>query len=226
MCGRFTLFSTGAELVAHFQVSQQAELLRPEQPVARYNIAPTQPVAAIRVATDESTREWALFHWGLIPSWARETSIGSRLINARSETAAEKPSFRAAFKRRRCLVPMDGFYEWKRLNGRKQPYFIHLAERRPFAVAGLWEQWHGPDGGQLESCTLLTTGPNDFMAELHNRMPVILEPADYDAWLFDDRPDRLQHLLRPFPAEPMAAHPVSTYVNNPRNEGPACIEPV
>jgi putative SOS response-associated peptidase YedK len=224
MCGRFALITPGEDLVTQFGVEAQAHLLKPGEPTARYNIAPTQPVTAIRAAGAEE-EQWAFFHWGLIPSWAKDPAMGSRMINARSETAAAKPSFRAAFKRRRCLIPMDGFYEWRKIAGGKQPYFIHMADRRPFAAAGLWEMWFGPDGSELESCTILTTTPNELVAELHNRMPVILDPADYDPWLHDDRPDQLNHLLRPFSAAPMAAYPVSTYVNNPRNEGPACVVP-
>ena len=193
--------------------------------MARYNIAPTQPVAAIRAARSGGA-EWALFLWGLIPSWSKDPKIGARMINARSETAAEKPSFRSAFKRRRCIVPMDGFYEWQKAGGGKIPHFIHRPDRRPFGVAGLWEVWHSPDGGSLESCTLLTTTPNQFMSGLHNRMPVILDAADYEQWLHEERPDQLRHLLRPCPAEWLTAYPVSTYVNRPQNEGPACIVPL
>ena len=203
----------------------QAHLLQPDTPVARYNIAPTQPVAAIRAAQDGGD-EWALFYWGLIPSWAKDPSIGAKMINARAETAPEKPSFRSAFKRRRCIVPMDGFYEWQKAGGSKIPHFIHQPDRLPFGVAGLWEVWHSPDGGAVASCTLLTTEPNRFMATLHNRMPVILDPQDYEQWLHDDRPDQLRHLLRPCADDLLTAYAVSTYVNRPVNEGPACIVPL
>jgi putative SOS response-associated peptidase YedK len=194
----------------------------------RYNIAPSQPVAIVRASRDQDNREWALVQWGLVPSWSKDPSIGARMINARAETVEEKPSFRTAFKRRRCLIPADGFYEWKRLNGGKQPFYIRLESGEPFAFGGLWEYWQGPDGSALESCTILTTEPNGLMAELHNRMPLILSAQDYDDWLFAKEGDKqaqaaLHHLLRPYPAEEMIASPVSTFVNNPRNEGEACI---
>ena len=150
------------------------------------------------------------------------------MINARSETVAEKPAFRAAYKYRRCIVPASGFYEWQKQNGGKQPMYIHHPQDAPLGIAGLWEHWQSADGSEIESCTLLTTSPSDFMAQFHNRMPVILEPADYEDWLFTepDNVDRLQHLLRPAGEEMLTAHPVSTYVNNPRNEGPQCITPL
>ncbi|MCA9916322.1 MAG: SOS response-associated peptidase, partial [Anaerolineales bacterium] len=188
----------------------------------------TQPVAAIRL-DKEGERDFTFFHWGLIPSWAKDPTIGSRMINARSETVTEKPSFRTAFKRRRCLIPADGFYEWQKLGSGKQPMFIRPAEgeERPFALAGLWEFWSDPDGGTIQSCTILTTSPNELMAPIHNRMPVIIEPEDFDLWL-NPEPDPEQglHLLRPYPAEKMAAYPVSTVVNNPRNDVPDCIQPI
>jgi len=158
--------------------------------------------------------------------------MGARMINARAETVDEKPSFRAAFKRRRCIVPASGFYEWMKTNGGKQPYFITTANGEPLGLAGLWESWIGPHGEELESCTILTTDANEEVARLHNRMPVILAPEDYDEWLGggkDATPaqlSQLKHLFRPFPAEQMKLFPVSTFVNNPRNEGEACIERV
>ena len=150
------------------------------------------------------------------------------MINARSETAAEKPSFRAAFRRRRCLIVADGFYEWQKQNGAKQPFFIHLRDARPFAFAGLWEHWEGPDDSIIESCTLLTCNPNDFLRTVHNRMPVILDPGDYDLWLDQQvqDPERLHPLLRPYPAREMEAYPVSRFVNKPANDSPQCIEPL
>jgi putative SOS response-associated peptidase YedK len=149
------------------------------------------------------------------------------MINARAETVAEKPSFRTAFKRRRCIIPASGFYEWQKTANGKQPVFIHAADKSPLGLAGLWEIWQGGDGSYLESCTIITTSPNSLMRPIHNRMPVILEPEDYATWLHPD-PDPMVglHLLRPFPAEKMTAYPVSTYVNSPRNEGEACIAPV
>jgi putative SOS response-associated peptidase YedK len=222
MCGRFTLLAPGESIADLFQLPETPHL------APRYNIAPTQPVAAVRVNRDTRRRELTHFHWGLIPRWAKDPKIGSRMINARSETAAEKPSFRVAFKYRRCLVPADGFYEWQKMNGRKQPVRIQMGDGRPFAIAGLWEHWSSPDGSELESCTLLTTEPNDLLKPVHNRMPVILAPADFDRWLDPgaQHPGEVQDLLRPYPSGEMRFYPVSTHVNNPRNEDPRCIEPL
>jgi putative SOS response-associated peptidase YedK len=220
MCGRFALVATGEEVAAHYQL--------PEIPfvVPRYNIAPTQPVAAVRLKHD-GEREFTFFQWGLIPSWAKDPSIGSRMINARAETAGEKPSFRAAFRRRRCLLPATGFFEWRKTDGRKQPMYIREAGGGIVSLAGLWEIWQSPDGGELQTCTILTTGPNSLMEPIHDRMPVILDPLDYDMWLANDTPaDQLQHLLRPYDAERLLAHPVSTAVNKPQNDTPDVVIPV
>ena len=194
----------------------------------RFNVAPTQPVAVVRCPSGESDRELAWLRWGLIPSWAKDPSVGNRMINARAETAAEKPSYRVAFRRRRCLVVADGFYEWQRTGGRKQPYFIRMRDDRPFGFAGLWESWEGPEEGPVESCTLLTTGPNALVAPIHNRMPVILSDRDYDRWLAPaiQEPETVTSLLCPFPAEPMEAFAVSTHVNSPSRDDARCIEPV
>lgn len=194
----------------------------------RYNIAPTQPVAAVRLPEDGADRELVMLHWGLIPFWAKDPRIGARMINARAETAADKPAFRAAFRRRRCLVPADGFYEWQKQNGTKQPYYIHLQDGRPFAFAGLWERWRGEDDAVIESCTLLTTKPNELVRPLHNRMPVILHPHNYALWLDPEveQADALRRLLDPFPSGEMEAYPVSRYVNAPQHEGPECIAPL
>ena len=220
MCGRFALFTPAGELAGQFGVEIGGDL------PPRYNIAPTQPVAAVRLRAGDGEREFIFLRWGLIPSWAKDMGIGSRLINARSESVTEKPSFRAAFKRRRCLIPADGFYEWRRLGEGKQPYFIRAREGRPFALAGLWERWHTSDGSAIESCTILTTTPNELVERLHNRMPVVIAPEDYESWLDPGtRPEEGLHLLRPYPAEKMSAYPVSSFVNNPRNEGPQCIAP-
>jgi len=223
MCGRFALLTPGHDLLTQFQVTQtpvDASMIAP-----RYNVAPTQPVVVVR-GTPSNQRELTFLQWGLIPSWAKDHKIGSRLINARSETVAEKPSFRAAFKRRRCLVLADGFYEWQKLNGKKQPTYIHMADRKPFALAGLWESWHSPDGGVIDTCTILTTKPNELMQPIHNRMPVILEPEDYNTWLFPgNQPNLAMHLLRPFSDEKMSAYPVSTWVNSPIHDDAQCIAP-
>jgi putative SOS response-associated peptidase YedK len=149
------------------------------------------------------------------------------MINARAETVADKPSFRAAFKRRRCLIPASGFFEWQRMGSQKQPMYIQLADGSLLALAGLWETWHSPDGSEIESCTIITTEPNELMAPIHNRMPVIVEPADYDLWLDPgERPENGLHLLRPYPPTLMNAYPVSTQVNNPRNDTPDCVAPL
>ena len=222
MCGRFTLATPKQDLVVQFNLPDIPDL----QP--RYNIAPTQPVAAVRVPTSGEGRELVMLHWGLIPFWAKDPKLGARLINARSETVADRPAFRAAFRRRRCLVPADGFYEWQKQNGTKQPFFIHLQDGRPFAFAGLWEHWQDPDGGIIESCTLLTTRPNELVRPLHNRMPVILHPRNYVLWLDPETEDAnvLNRLLDPYPSGEMEAYPVSRYVNSPQNEGPGCILPL
>jgi putative SOS response-associated peptidase YedK len=222
MCGRFTLIAPGESVAELFQLPE----VPPLQP--RFNIAPTQPVAAVRVSPKSGLRELTHFHWGLIPRWAKDPAIGSRMINARSETAAEKPSFRTAFKYRRCLVPADGFYEWQKLNGRKQPVRIQIQDGGVFAIAGLWEHWIGNDGSEIESCTLLTTEPNETLRPIHNRMPVILPPEDFDLWLDPavQKADQIQSLLHPYDAGSMNHYPVSTHVNNPRNDDPLCIEPL
>ena len=228
MCGRFTLRTPLTQLAKQFQFDLDAALV---DTGPRYNIAPTQDIAAVRVREPGGRRELALLHWGLIPSWAKDTKIAGSTINARSETIAEKPAFRSAFKRRRCLVLMDGFYEWKRVGKTKQPYLYEIDGGKPFALAGLWETWHGAKGSEgppLESCSLITTEPNKLAAEVHDRMPVILDAVDYAQWLDPAVQDRetLEKLLVPFDAGRMTARPVSTYVSNARNQGPQCVEPV
>lgn len=224
MCGRFTLRAPASVVAEQFGLFE----LEPFTP--RFNIAPTQPVAAVRLRAegDPPQREMVWLHWGLIPSWAKDPKIGARMINARSETAAERPAFRAAFRRRRCLVVADGFYEWQRRGGRKQPYFIRMRDDRPLAFAGLWEHWEGPDGTVISSCTLLTTGPNQLVEPIHNRMPVILGGEDYGRWLDPavEQPGPLASLLRPYPSDAMIAYPVSTYVNSPTHDDPQCVERV
>ncbi len=221
MCGRFALLSPGQDLADQFDVTITFDV------APRYNIAPTQPVLAIRNHPQTQKREATFFRWGLVPSWAKDMSFGSRLINARGETVAEKASFRAAFKRRRCLIPATGFYEWQRVGSGKQPTYIHSAGGKPFGLAGLWETWHDADGGAIDSCTIITTTPNDLMEPIHNRMPVIIDPADYSMWLDPgERPSDSLHLIRPYPSEKMNTYPVSPFVNSPRNEGAQCIQPV
>jgi putative SOS response-associated peptidase YedK len=220
MCGRFTLRSSPQAVAEAFALPDVPELF------PRFNIAPGEPVAVVRQPAVSKSRELAFLRWSLIPAWADDPSIGERLANARSETAATKPSFRRAFRSRRCLVVADGFYEWQKVNGRKQPYFVGLQSDRPFGLAGLWERWE--KGSELvESCTILTTEANELMHPIHDRMPVILGPKDFDRWLDPDQKDpaKVQGLLRPYPAEAMLAYPVSRLVNDPKHEDPRCLEP-
>ncbi|HSO27314.1 MAG TPA: SOS response-associated peptidase [Anaerolineales bacterium] len=221
MCGRFTLTADPQKLRATFPWATIPPEITP-----RYNIAPTQPVAVI---ANDGRDQLDFYTWGLIPSWAKDPAIGARMINARAETLAEKPSFRAAYRRRRCLILSDGFYEWKKLPGQKnkQPVYLRLSTGAPFAFGGLWERWDSADGSTIFSCTIITTGPNELVADVHNRMPLILPPEAYRRWLAPQEmtPLDLDPLLRPFPAEEMQAYNVSTLVNNPVNEDPACIVP-
>ncbi len=222
MCGRFALMTPTETLLEQFGVTQTSLDLAQVGP--RYNVAPTQPVLAVRSTAVSPHRELTFLRWGLVPSWAKEIRSGAPLINARAETVAEQPVFRAAFKRRRCLLPADGFYEWQKQPDGKQPMYIEMMDKRPFALAGLWEIWHDSDGSRVESCTILTITPNELMAPIHNRMPVILDSADYDQWLNPGpRPEDDLHLLRPYPAEKMRAYPVSTWVNSPAHDDPQCL---
>lgn len=222
MCGRFTQTASSAVIAQQFDVAE------PPLFTPRYNIAPSQPVAAIRIEPDTTTRQLVLLRWGLIPSWAKDPKIGHQCINAKAETVAEKPSFRAAFKTRRCLVIATGFYEWQVDGKRKQPMWIGLKSHRPFAFAGLWEHWRPPDGEVIESCTILTTEPNELLRPIHNRMPVILASTAYDQWLDPtfQHGESLKALLRPYSSEELTAYPVGTLVNNPRHDVPQCLEPV
>lgn len=219
MCGRFSLTQSAARIAEVFGL--------PEEPAwtPRYNIAPTQPVATIAHFGPQADRQFRLLRWGLIPSWAKDGAIGNKLINARAESVAEKPSFRSAFQQRRCLMLADGFYEWQKTTSKqKQPYYFQLADHQPFAFAGLWEHWQGPDG-PIASCTLITTQANELMEAVHDRMPVILPPTAYAEWLDPDTPaDALQALLRPYQSDAMKSYPVSTLVNSPSNDLPAVIQ--
>ncbi|MBI3159185.1 MAG: SOS response-associated peptidase [Chloroflexi bacterium] len=220
MCGRFTLTVDADTIHDAFPWLEVPGNLTP-----RYNIAPTQPVA---VVPNNGQNRLDAFVWGLIPAWAKDPSIGNKLINARGETLAEKPSFRGAYKRRRCLVLADGFYEWVKQPGRaKTPHYIQLESKEPFAFAGLWELWHAPDGSEVYSTTIITTEPNEMIGRLHNRMPVILPPAAYEQWLdpAEQTADKLQPLLRPYPAGEMMHYPVSTLVNSPFNDVPEVLRP-
>jgi putative SOS response-associated peptidase YedK len=219
MCGRFTLRTPTPILIEHFGLARIPAL------PPRFNIAPTQDVAVVRQPA--AAREVALLRWGLIPAWAKDPAIGNRMINARAETVATKPAFRTAFRRRRCLVLADGFYEWKPVDERKQPYFIHRHDDAPMGLAGLWESWQSPDDPpqQLASCTIITTQANHQLRPIHQRMPVIVAPQQYATWLdpeFDD-PDRLLPLLAPWLHDTLQADPVGTYVNKPSHEGPQCL---
>lgn len=221
MCGRFTLTISPAELQDQFGLTE-----RPSADLApRYNIAPSQAVA---VVTNSEDRKLEFFQWGLIPAWAKDPKIGNKLINARAETLAEKPSFRTALKRRRCLVVADGFYEWQKTATGKAPMYIQMQDGRPFGFAGLWEVWQPPDGSLLKTCTIITTEPNALLAPIHNRMPVILPPEAYEAWLHPGEllAEEVLPLLRPFDAARMKAVPVSTRVNRPGFDAPECILPL
>jgi putative SOS response-associated peptidase YedK len=218
MCGRFTLTLDPVMLRQAFDLGEM-----PPEWIPRYNIAPSQPVA---VVADAQTRNVDFIRWGLVPSWAKDISIGNRLINARAETLAEKPSFRSALARRRCLILADGFFEWKKTkDGPSIPYYIQMEDKSPFAFAGLWEVWHASEGDVLKSCTIITCPANTRVAPIHDRMPVIFTPRDAWGWL-DERPiPELSSMLRPYNAEEMIAYPVSRMVNDPKRDEPAIIKP-
>ncbi len=222
MCGRYTLTFDPADLRDLFELDAPP----PANLAPRYNIAPSQPVAVI--ANGES-RKLELFHWGLIPVWAKDPAIGNRLINARAETVAEKPAFRSALKKRRCLILADGFYEWQREEGqRKTPKYFQVKAGRPFAFAGLWETWTSPDKQQICSCTIITTRANELVEKIHDRMPVILPPESYALWLSPGElaAEQALPLLQPYPAKHMTVVSVSPLVNNPANDSPACVKPM
>jgi putative SOS response-associated peptidase YedK len=217
MCGRFTLSQPTDAIASAFNIAQ----IPPLEP--RYNIAPTQLIPSI-LSAPGGEKQLQMLRWGLIPSWAKDAKISAKLINARAETVSEKPSFKAAFKRRRCLIVADGFYEWQRQEKQKQPYYFRLQNAQLFAFAGLWEQWKSPDEDIINSCTILTTEANDLLRPIHDRMPVILESKDYGLWLDSEaQQPQLQQLLRPYQADLMTSYTVSTKVNNPKNNTPECI---
>ncbi|MDA0745231.1 MAG: SOS response-associated peptidase [bacterium] len=220
MCGRYTLAANHSELQETFPGFAFPDAFPP-----RYNIAPSLDVA---VVPNDGLNRVQLFKWGLIPGWSKDPKIGNRLINARSETLAEKPSFREAYQQRRCLVLADGFYEWRQDLGAKAktPMYIRLTPQKPFAFAGLWETWTSPDKTEVRTCTIITTHPNVLMADIHNRMPVILPPDKYESWLLpgEAKPQDLSELLKPYPDGFMQAHPVSRLVNNPKEDRPECIQ--
>lgn len=222
MCGRFTLTIDPSSLQQAFPWA-----VIPDDLFPRYNIAPSQPVAVIPNTGDDAV---SMYKWGLIPSWAKDPSIGNRMINARAESLAEKPSFRNAFRRRRCLILADGFYEWKQDPGvkAKQPVYIRMHDNRPFGFAGLWESWKSPDGSEIRSCTIITTQPNELLKPIHNRMPVILPEDAYPHWLAtEDQPAaQLADLLVPYQASDLIAYPVSRMVNSPELDSAELISPV
>lgn len=221
MCGRFTQTQPATVIAQIFQLAEVPEIS------PQYNIAPSHSISTIFHPTAPDPRTYKQLQWGLIPHWAKDPKIGNKLINARAETVAEKPSFRQAFQKRRCLVIADGFYEWKTQPNQKQkqPYYFHLQNHQPFAFAGLWEQWKDPTGQTLETCTIITTEANEIMAPIHDRMPVILAEKDYEQWLDPALNDssKIQPLLHPFPASEMLAYPVSTKVNKPSVNFPELI---
>ena len=221
MCGRFTLTVYPGQLQEAFPWVEF-----PEDISLRYNIAPSQPVA---VVPNDGLNRVDFFNWGLIPFWAKDPKIGNRMINARAETLAEKPSFRGSFKYKRCLVLADGFYEWRKEPGTKTktPMYLRMKNHKPFAFAGLWDNWHSSDGSEIRTFTIITTEPNTLVKEIHNRMPVILSQNVYSDWLQEGEndPSLLKSFLQPYPAEEMEAYPVSRYVNSPQIDSPECIIP-
>ena len=252
MCGRFTQTRAWSELVQLYDITESPS---PSNFAPRYNIAPTQDIAVVRPTADArktggSDRELVMLRWGLVPFWAKDVNVGARMINARAESVRTKPAFREPFRRRRCLIVADGFYEWRQENAeqkgaesgeipagrktparknttvRKQPYYITAAGGRPFALAGLWEQWAPPGSQRLDTCTIVTTAASDEIAWIHDRMPVMLEPARFGTWLNTAAPpEAAEALLRPY-AGALAAQPVSTRVNSVRNDDPHCIAPM
>lgn len=224
MCGRSSLTKTEKELEKRFQATFYSEELERYNPIPNYNVAPTSMCPVI-INQDKS--HFHIFRWGLVPFWAKDLKIGASMINARMETVLEKPAFRQAVKSRRCLVPMDGFYEWKRSDAQKIPYRIQVADTDIFAVAGLWEEWHQPEGARVFTFTILTTEANTFMQPIHDRMPVILSREHESLWLDDDvSPAELLRQIPPYPSEHMKAYRVSDKVNNVRNNDPTLILPV
>jgi putative SOS response-associated peptidase YedK len=221
MCGRYMHLSSGPGMASWFGLDDGPTL------PARYNVAPSQTVPVIRMAADGSKRECALLRWGLVPSWAKEMTQSASTINARAETLLEKPTFRTPFRRRRCLVPADGFYEWKATGQKhKQPFAIRPADGNPLAFAGLWDRWQSPEGEVLESMTVVTTSANELLRPLHERMPVILPREHYALWLDPkEKPEDLLSLLLPYPDNLLTLTAVSPYVSNARHEGPRCLEP-
>jgi putative SOS response-associated peptidase YedK len=222
MCGRYNIIPDAPAWVAAFGITENAgKEISKMSP--NYNVAPTQDVPIVRNNRETGARELVFAHWGLVPFWAKDSKIGNRMINARAETVAEKPAFRAAFRKRRCLVPANGFYEWKKNASGKQPYLIQMKNQSPFAFAGLWESWHNPENDtHLQSCTIIVTAANGLMSPIHDRMPVILSSDNYGRWLDSTMEDGAS-LLTPCPDDWLDSYPVSTYVNSPRNNDLRCV---
>lgn len=221
MCGRFDLHLPREVIADIFGITIVQDI------PPRFNIAPTQQVVVFRTYPD-GTRHLDLLKWGLIPSWAKDPSIGSRMINARSETVDIKPAFRTALKHRRCIIPANGFYEWREVAGKKHPLYVKLKGNKLIMFAGLWDHWKPPEGEVIESCTILTTTTNDLIKHLHDRMPVILDPMDIDLWVDPkvDDPGQLKPLFKPYPSELMEMYPVGDQVNSPRNDTSDLIKPL
>lgn len=222
MCGRFTQSKLGNAIAEIFQLTEVPAL------TPRYNIAPTQSVATILKPVALEEKQLKMLHWGLIPSWAKDRSIAVKLINARAETVSIKPAFRSAFRQRRCLVLADGFYEWQQQENKtiKQPFYFRFRDEHPFALAGLWESWQDVTGKIIDSCTILTTEANKLVSSIHHRMPVILNPADYDLWLDPGvkKLEVLHNLLRPYPTDDLISYPVTKAVNNANYDSVSCID--
>lgn len=221
MCGRFTLTSVPDPYAEIFKLPEI-----PKMP-ARYNIAPTQEVAAVRACIEDSTREIVMLRWGLVPYWQKDPPSGTPMINARAETVTTKRSFSDGFARRRCLILADGYYEWQQTGLGKQPWYIHMGDRRVFGMAGLFELWHGEDGTIIKSCAVLTTGANSLSRSIHDRMPVIIAAEDYDLWLDPTviRASEIKPLLKAYPSSEMQAERIGGFVNSVSNDGPECLEP-
>lgn len=218
MCGRYTVIATPELLRALFGYPE-----RPNFP-ARYNIAPTQPIAVVRMMN--GARQFALVRWGLLPPWVKDPKTFALLFNARGDTVNDKPAYKAAMKRRRCLIPADGFYEWESLGAYRQPYYVKAKSGDPLAFAGLWESWMGPNGEELETATIITTEANDTLRPIHHRMPVIVPPAQFDLWLggADEDTAEATALIKPAPGDRLEAFPVSAEVNRVANDSPRLIE--
>ncbi|MFQ5479385.1 MAG: SOS response-associated peptidase [Candidatus Binatia bacterium] len=220
MCGRFVLASSNATILELFGLTESVSFPR------RYNIAPGQNILAVRQDENRGTRAGVMLRWGLVPSWTASGGSNIGIVNARSETVAEKRSFRDAFNARRCLVPADGYYEWQRRGKHKQAHFVYRASRAIFAMAGIWNSHRTSDGEIIETCAILTTAPNDLVSRFHDRMPLIIGDEDYPLWLNSKVRDTeaLGLLMRPFPSDELASHPVSSLVNDNRHDSPRCIE--